>query len=89
MLLLLLEAGDVESNPGPTYEHTVSVRHLNIRSIRDKINYLQDSFMDFEVSCFSETHLDMTVSSELLSISNCCSSPHRKSRNMHGGGLLM
>ena len=87
MLLLLLEAGDVESNPGPTHEQILSVLHLNIRSIRNKISYLQDNFTDFEVLSFSETHLDMTVSSELLSISNCYSSPYRKDRNE--GELLM
>ena len=80
MLLLLLEAGDVESNPGPTHEHTLSVLRLNIRRIKNKISYLQDNFMDFEILCFSETHLDMTVSSELLFISNCYSSPYRKDR---------
>ena len=67
----------------------LSVLHLNVRGIRNKINYLQDNFMDFEILCYSETHLDMTVSSELLFISNCYSRPYRKDRNMHGGGLLM
>ena len=71
LILLLLEAGDIESNPGPNPEHTLSVLHLNIRSIRNKIDYLKDNFIDFEVLCFSETHLDLTVSAETLSISNC------------------
>ena len=39
--------------------------------------------------CFSETHLDITVSSESLGISDCYSNPYRKDRNSHGGGLLM
>ena len=82
--LLLLEAGDIESNPGPNPEHTLSVLHLNIRSIRNKIDYLKDNFIDFEVLCFSETHLDLTVSTETLSISNCFINPYRKDRNMHG-----
>ena len=89
IILLLLEAGDVESNPGPNPENTLSVLHLNIRSIRNKIDFLIDNFTDFEVACFSETHLDMTISSEALSISNSFSNPYRKDRNMHGGGLLM
>ena len=89
LILLLLEAGDIESNPDPNPEHTLSVLHLNIRSIRNKIDYLKDNFIDFEVLCFSETHLDLTVSPETLSISNCFSNPYRKDRNMHGGGLLM
>ena len=54
MLLLLLETGDVESNPGPTHEYTLSVLHLNIMSIRKKVSYSQDNFMDFEVLCFQK-----------------------------------
>ena len=44
MILLLLEAGDVERSPGPIPEHTLSVFHLSIRSIRNKIEYLRDNF---------------------------------------------
>ena len=84
MILLLLEAGDVERNPGPNPDHTLSFLHLNIRSIRNKIDFLKDNFTDFEVLCFSETHLDITVSSESLGISDCYSNPYRKDRNSHG-----
>ena len=38
LILLLLEAGNIESNPGPNPENTLSVLHLNIRSIRNKID---------------------------------------------------
>ena len=89
LILLLLEAGGIESNPGPNPENTLSVLHLNIRSIRNKMDYLRDNFTDFEVACFSETHLDMAISSDALSISNSFSNLYRKDRNMHGGGLLM
>ena len=41
------------------------------------------------ILCFSETHLDLNVSSDLLCISNSYSKPYRKDRNCHGGGLLM
>ena len=58
LILLLLEAGDIASNPGPYPEQTLSILHLNIRSIRNKIDYLKDNFIEFEVLCFSETHLD-------------------------------
>ena len=89
MFLLLLEAGDIDSNPGPENEHLLSILHLNIRSIRNKISYIQDHLSDFDVICFSETHLDQNLSSELLRISNIFSGPYRKDRNMYGGGLLL
>ena len=89
MFLLLLEADDIEIKPGPGNEHSLSILHLNIRSIRNKIRYIQDQLSDFDVICFSETHLDQNLSSELLRISNIFSDPYRKGRNMYGGGLLL
>ena len=73
--------------------------HLNIRSIRHKINFILDNFTDIDILCFSETdidilcfsetHLDFNVSTESLRLSNSYSEPYRKDRNSHGGGLLM
>ena len=91
MCILLLEAGDIERNPGPGTDNVVSVLHLNVRSIRNKIKYKQDNSrtLIFYGVFFSETHLDLNVSSDLLCISNSYSKPYRKDRNCHGGGLLM
>ena len=39
--LLVILAGDVETNPGPaTAEQSVSLLHINIRSIRNKLDYV-------------------------------------------------
>ena len=89
MFLLPLEAVDIESNTGPDNEHSLSILHLNIRNIQNKIGCIQDQHSDFNVICFSETHLDQNLSSELLRISNTFSGPYRKNRNMYGGGLLL
>ena len=89
MCLLLFEAGDTESNPGPGNENTISFMHLNIRSIRHKIDYKLNNFTDIDILCFSETHLDFNVSTESLRFSNSYSEPYRKDRNSHGGGLLV
>ena len=89
MCLLLLEAGDSESNPGPDNEHLLSILHLNIRSIRNKISYIQDQLSDFDIICVSGTHLDQNLSSELLRISNTFSDPYRKDKNTYGGELLL
>ena len=57
--ILLLLASDIEQNPGtPNFLSDLSVLHLNIRSIRNKMEYIIDNFLDFEILCFSETHLD-------------------------------
>ena len=35
LCLLLLDAGDIERNPGPGNENVLSIMHINIRSITD------------------------------------------------------
>ena len=57
--ILLLLASDIEQNPGPpNFLSDLSVLHLNIRSIRNKMEYIIDNFLDFDILCVSETHLD-------------------------------
>ena len=42
VFLLVFLAGDVETNPGPaTAEQSVSLLHINIRSIRNKLDYVK------------------------------------------------
>ena len=57
---LLLLSGDIEINPDPNEQSgaCLSIIHQNIRSIRNKFDYIQDHFLDFEIICFTETHLD-------------------------------
>ena len=43
LYVILLLAGDVEQNPGPEFvTYSLSVFHANIRSIRNKFEYLKD-----------------------------------------------
>ena len=45
LLLLLLQAGDIERNPGPSeIPQDLAIAHLNIRSIRNKLDYMRDNF---------------------------------------------
>ena len=88
ILLLLLQAGDIEINPGPENVHELSILHLNIRSIRNKLDLILDNFSDFNILCFSETHLDDNVPIEMLFLSNRFSEPYRKDRTNHGGGVM-
>ena len=52
ILLLLLQAGDIETNPGPDNVHELSILHMNIRSIRNKFDFILDNFSDFNILCF-------------------------------------
>ena len=88
--ILLLLASDIEQNPGPpNFLSDLSVLHLNIRSIRNKMEYIIDNFLDFDILCFSETHLDTQIATESLLLSDSFDIPYRKDRTNHGGGLLV
>ena len=61
LMFRILLAGDVPENPGPQVLNTgdvvcISILHLNIRSIRHKLEYVKDDYLDFDVLCFSGTH---------------------------------
>ena len=89
--LLLILSGDIEMNPGPDniYEHSVSILHSNIRSIRNKIDYIIDNFSDFECLCFTETHLDDNLENLNICLTSEFGIPYRKDRTNHGGGILV
>ena len=89
--LLIILSGDVETNPGPdSYrEHCVSILHCNIRSIRNKLEYIVENFCDFDCLCFTESHLDNSVDNSNILLTNEFSVPYRKDRTNHGGGILV
>lgn len=48
----------------PSVEKSLDILHLNIRSIRNKIDSLMYLVHDFDILCFTETHLDINVLNE-------------------------
>ena len=63
--------------------------HCNIRSTRNKLEYITGNLLDFDILCFNESHLDAKISTESLIMSSKYDIPYRKDRTNHGGGLLM
>ena len=47
------------------------------------------SFFNYDVLCFSETHLDVNISTEESLLIQNYDSPYRKDRSNYGGGLLV
>ena len=91
-LIFLIMAGDVELNPGPAQhasDYTLSLLHCNIRSIRHKLEYIRDNFIDFNVLCFTETHLDHSILDNEIHLTSVFDVPYRKDRTNHGGGILL
>ena len=86
LILLLFEAGDMERNTGPnTINNSLSILHCNIRSIRNKLDYITKNLLDFDILCFSESHLDANISTESLIKTSKYDIPYRKDRTNHGG----
>ena len=89
--LLVLMSGDVEINPGPSTTadtQSISVLHLNIRSLRNKIEFIKDHFIEYDILCFTETHLSDTVTDDLLFIEGF-SIFYRKDRTNHASGIMI
>ena len=78
---------DVESNPGPTHNE-LSMFSWNIRSLRNKLDFLNDICSDFDIICLTETHLDETILSADLLIEGF-SEPLRRDRNCFGVGVIV
>jgi exonuclease III len=85
---VLLACGDIELNPGPTTENVLGILHLNIRSISHKLGHLNSFVHDFDILCFTETHLDNCVSNTNLSLDGF-NNIIRKDRNCFGGGVMI
>ena len=93
VLIILLIAGDIHPNPGPSLNSSSSISalgifHLNIRSLRNKLNYLSSLVDDVDILAITETHLDNSVPNSDIIVDGF-SEPFRKDRNMFGGGVAM
>lgn len=101
LYLFLLLAGDVHKNPGPNstsssnletlsgMAHHLSFVHLNVQSIRHKLDILHAELKHFDILAFSESWLNNSVSSDDLMLPSY-SCPERKDRicDTHGGVIL-
>ena len=80
---------------GPNSEQTpyinnyLSIMHLNIHSIRNKINYITDHFANFDIICFTESHLDAKVPDTDLLIDTHERSLYRRDHSCHSGGIVI
>lgn len=85
LMILLLLSFDIETNPGP--EGEMSIFNWNVRSIRNKMDYLKDISEDYDLLCLTETHLDTNIPTSDVQIDGF--SLYRKDRNFAGGGILI
>ena len=79
---------DIEVNPGPKPVNIIDILHLNIRSIRHKLDHLNSFIHDFDNLCLTETHLDISVSNDNLLFEGF-NNIIRKDRNCFGDGIMI
>ena len=88
--LTILLSNDVEKNPGPEIDgnNNISIIHLNVRSIRNKFDYIVDFMSDFDILCFTETHFTNEINDNDIQIENY-DTFYRKDLNSYTGGILV
>ena len=79
ILLLILPSNDIELNSDPVVNNELSIFHLNIRSVRHKIDCKESVSNEADIICLTETYLDQNVSNYDIFI---------EGRNNSGEGLL-
>ena len=77
IVLLILLSNDVELNPGPTKEGELSVFHLNTRSMRHKLDYIESICIEADIICITETHLDLNITNDDIFLEGYCKDPFR------------
>lgn len=96
LFFIISLCGDVHENPGPQEPsvnesfscNTLSIYHLNIRSLRNKICDIIHIVEEHDIVFFTESHLDFSVHSENIQLPGF-DVPIRRDRNNAGGGLIV
>jgi hypothetical protein len=68
-------------------DKSISICKINIRSIRNKINFLQNFVDEFDIIVLTETHLDNSIENRDIELDSFDKNPQRKDRTNSGGGL--
>jgi hypothetical protein len=62
-------------------DKSISICNINIRSIRNKINFLQNFVDEFDIIVLTETHLDNNIENRDIELDSFDKNPQRKDRN--------
>ena len=87
---LLLRAGDIEANPGPSRTDTRSdlcIIHLNARSIKNKTDLIEAQANQFDIITVSETGLSQNDTNTSIHLTTNVHPPIRRDcpNDPHGG----
>ena len=85
---LLLLSNDIELNPGPLCN--LGITHLNVRSLRNKIDVIDSELSHCNILCLTETHLSPNISDDVIVLSSYSKKIHRRDRRTGpGGGVII
>jgi hypothetical protein len=80
LLILILLDNDIAENPGP-FSDEISIFHVNARSVRKKLDYIESVGFDSSLICITESHLDDKVLDDDIKLDGYYDKPFRKDRN--------
>lgn len=88
--ILLLLSGDIETNPGPDKEteNILSVYHINVWSLRNKMDLVTSHCDKYEVVAITETKLDQTIPDQKVKIHGF-HTIFRKDLTIDSGGVCL
>lgn len=88
--MLLLLCGDIEINPGPNCDVTLTIYHVNVRSLRNKVDLVSSHADKYDVVAFTESKLDQTIKTEDITIPGYHKeSVFRKDKTISSGGICV
>jgi hypothetical protein len=94
VLQYILIIGNVEVNQGPeldnhSSDNSISICNINIRSARNKLDFLNNFTDEFDIIAVTQTHLHPNISNNDIEIDSFSKHITRKDRNNAGGGVFL
>ena len=88
--IILKISNDIEINPGPEIPNPLSLIHLNVCSLRNKITILESEIADkCDILCLTETRIDRDFSDEDILIPGYSKPLFRKDNTRNSGGICV
>ena len=94
--MLLFISGNVHLNPGPLtnesnchYLGDLSFVHLNVRSIRNKLDIISSELSNYDILCFTETHLNPHINNSEITIESHPNIIRNDRTTNYGGGICI
>jgi hypothetical protein len=83
-------SGDIAENPGPGFDvNSFSVLHVNVRSLRNKVDLLETQQPRPDIFTITESHLDQSISNDQIELSGYCKKNYRKDNRLGSGGICV